>query len=65
MSLLILLGGSLSGPPPGPAGYRSMLAFWLGGAASLGGGPGPSIFVRRPNMMRVGSRGDWIFKTVN
>ncbi len=23
------------------------------------------VFMRRPNMMRVGSRGDWIFKTVN
>jgi hypothetical protein len=26
------------------------------------GGP---VFMRRPNMMRVGSRGEWIFKTVN
>mgnify|MGYP001561632131 CR=1 FL=1 len=33
--------------------------------AKFGDDPGGAILVRRPNMMRTGSRGDWIFKTVN
>jgi len=31
----------------------------------VGMDPGGPVYMRRPNMMRVGSRGEWIFKTVN
>ncbi len=37
-------------------------SYFAQGTPDIGGGP---VFMRRPNMMRVGSRGDWIFKTVN
>ncbi len=56
------LGPNVTPNASKPAAWRASAAWSYAGILPT---PPSATLVRRPNMMRTGSRGDWIFNTVN